>query len=42
MILSHDALVQIDEELQNYPDISPIFYANEQILTNKKWFKDGV
>lgn len=34
--LSHDVLVQLDEELQNYPDISPIFYANEQILTTKR------
>lgn len=34
--LAHDTLTMIDDELQNYPHISPIFYANEQILTTKR------
>ncbi|RTL00666.1 MAG: HAD family phosphatase [Proteobacteria bacterium] len=34
--LKHDTLQLLDIELQKYPAISPIFYANEQILTTKR------
>lgn len=34
--VSQATLLTIDTELQNYPNISPIFYANEQILTTKR------
>lgn len=33
--LSHETLLTLAVELKKYPNISPIFYANEQILTTK-------
>lgn len=34
--LSHTTLTTLASELANYPQLSPIFYANEQILTTKR------
>lgn len=34
--VSKDVLLQLGSEIRNYPNLSPIFYDNEQILTTKR------
>lgn len=34
--VQRDVLLRLDQELHKYPEISPIFYDNEQILTTKR------